>query len=54
MRWYWWILFVILGLNLFAIAMLGFMMAGDWVTQRRLKKHEGWPPADEASEYHED
>jgi len=54
MRWYWWILFVILGLNLFAIAMLGFMMAGDWVAQRRLKKREGWPPADEASEDHED
>ena len=50
MRWYWWILVVILGLNVFAIAMLGFMMAGDWVAQRRMKKCESRPPDDDSPE----
>lgn len=50
MEWYWWILIVILGLNASAIAMLGFMMVGDWFAQRRLKKREGPLPADEFSE----
>jgi hypothetical protein len=49
MAWYWWILIAILGLNAFAIAMLGFMMVGDWVTQRRMKKCEGRPPRDDSS-----
>ena len=38
MKWYLWVLIVILGLNVFAIAMLGLMMAGDWLAQRRLTK----------------
>ena len=47
MRWYWWVLIAILGLNLVAMAMLGFMMVGDWIAHRRSGKHEGPPPADE-------
>ena len=54
MRWYWWILVAILGLNVFAIAMLGFMMVGDWVAQRRMKKYEDRPPADDSSEDQKD
>jgi hypothetical protein len=49
MRWYWWVLIAILGLNLVAMAMLGFMMVGDWIAHRRSSKHEGPPPADDSS-----
>ena len=49
MRWYWWVLIAILGLNLVAMAMLGFMMVGDWIAHRRSGKHEGPPPADDSS-----
>ena len=50
MAWYWYILIVILGLNAVAIALLGLMMVGDWVTQRRIAKGRWVPPADESSE----
>ena len=35
MKWYLWILIVILGLNAIAIGMTGFMLVGDWFLQRR-------------------
>jgi hypothetical protein len=37
MKWYWWILFAILGLNAVAIALIGFMLIGDWINERRGK-----------------
>jgi hypothetical protein len=50
MSWYWWIPIVILGLNAFAIAMLGAMMIGDWFAQRRAKKESWQPHRDDPSE----
>ncbi|MGD9141492.1 MAG: hypothetical protein PVJ42_08125 [bacterium] len=50
MTWYWWILVGILGLNVFAIAMLGVMMISDWFAQRRGSRHET-PPHEDESEY---
>jgi hypothetical protein len=48
MSWYWWVLIGILGLNAFAIAMLGVMMISDWFAQRRGRRQEIPPPEDES------
>lgn len=50
MRWYWWVLVAIMGLNMFAIAMLGLMMIGDWMEQRRTRRPESPPPPDDSPE----
>lgn len=46
MKWYWWILVVILGLNAIAIAMIGMMMAGDWLSERRRSRRRDRPRGD--------
>lgn len=40
MKWYWWVLAAILALNAVAIAMIGFLMASDWLDQRRQRRNE--------------
>jgi hypothetical protein len=49
MKWYWWILIVILGLNVLAIAMISFLMAGDWLAERRQRSRERAPRAGDSS-----
>lgn len=50
MKWYWWVLTVILALNALAIAMIGFLMAGDWLGQRRHRRHEKAPQRGDSSQ----
>ena len=50
MSWYWWILIAILGLNAFAIVMLGAMMISDWFAQRRAMRGDHRAPRQDSPE----
>jgi len=50
MKWYWWILIVVLALNGLAIAMLVGMMISDWLGRRRRAKRRSARRADSVGE----